>query len=179
MERSRLSSRLCENFKWKFKNTSEARYQWTTRFEALLTRSVNTLGTKEEVADECQISKNKDGSEGSKTKFTKNTASRLAQDQPKGMTIGGQQEVTKNQDERVNKGKSVAETSGAKMGKMKVIEKSKKRKGVEKDSNKSFRKDKSAKGNEVNPQVKRPKLGKVEGQKKVIEIGSSSKPSEN
>ncbi|KAI3513047.1 hypothetical protein L1887_20372 [Cichorium endivia] len=51
---------------------------------------------------------------------------------------------------------------------MKVIEKSKtkKRKGAEKDSNKSLRKDKSAMGNEAKPQVKRHKLGKVEGQKK-------------
>ncbi|KAI3708836.1 hypothetical protein L2E82_38333 [Cichorium intybus] len=115
---------------------------------------VNTSGTKEGVADECQISKNKDGSEGSKTKFEKVV------------------------DERVNKGKSVPETSGAKKGKMKVIEKlkTKKRKGAEKYSNKSLRKDKSAKGNEANPQVKRPKLGKVKGQKKLTYVYSVKVP---
>ncbi|KAI3701193.1 hypothetical protein L2E82_45842 [Cichorium intybus] len=134
---------------------------------------VHKAGSKEGVADEGPISKSKDGSEGSKTKFTKNTASRLARQQPKGLTVAGDDEVNKNQgyiqgekvvEENVNTEKVVAETSNKK-GKMKMTEisKTKKRKVAEKERGMSLRIEKASVGNEAELQVKRHKMAKVEG----------------
>lgn len=54
--------------------------------------------------------------------------------------------------------------------------KTKKRKGAEKERKKSLRIERPAVRNEGEPNVKRRKMAKVEGWKKVIEIGSSSNP---
>ncbi|KAI3503899.1 hypothetical protein L1887_32373 [Cichorium endivia] len=158
-----------------FKNTYQRRNKKLKNEDA----GVNISGTKEGVAAAGHISKNNDGCEGSKTKFTKNTASRIPQDQAKGMTVGASVQDEKVLDKRVNTGKTETETSGVKKGKMEMIDKSKtkKRKGAEKDSNKGLIKEISPMGNEGNPPVKRRKLGKIQSKKKVIEIGSSSKPS--
>ncbi|KAI3723997.1 hypothetical protein L2E82_35761 [Cichorium intybus] len=75
---------------------------------------VNIAGTKQGVVDA-----------GQKPKFTKSTASRMQQDQSKGMPVGGQKEVTKKLDsvkveklleKRVNTGKTVTATSGVGKG---------------------------------------------------------------
>ncbi|KAI3791869.1 hypothetical protein L2E82_05733 [Cichorium intybus] len=82
-----------------------------------------------------KIAGNKQGAvdAGQKPKFTKSTASRMQQDQSKGMQVGGQKEVTKKQDsiqddkgleKRVNTGKTVTASSGVLKGKMKVVDKS-------------------------------------------------------
>ncbi|KAI3790435.1 hypothetical protein L2E82_03469 [Cichorium intybus] len=111
---------------------------------------VSIRGTKEGGSCAGQIPKNNDVCEGSKTKFTKNTASRIRQDQAKVMPVGGQNEVTKQQDsvqvenmvdKSVNKGKTVSETYGA----------------IHLSRDASWEKN--------------------EGKNKVIEIGSRSKPS--
>ncbi|KAI3523747.1 hypothetical protein L1887_02119 [Cichorium endivia] len=163
MEPSRSSSRLRENVKTKFKNTSNTPLTVDDDDDFVSPPpGINIPGNKQGVLDA-----------GQKSKYTKSTASRMQHDCSKGMTVGGQKEVTKKlgpiQDDkrlekRVNTKKTVTETSGVRKGKMKVIDKSntKKRKDAEKKRN---------------PAVKKRKLGKNEGTNKVIEIGSSSKPS--
>ncbi|KAI3501149.1 hypothetical protein L1887_29010 [Cichorium endivia] len=178
MERSRSSSRLRENVKTKFKNTSNTPLFVDDDDDFVSPPpGVNIAGIKEGVVDAAQ-----------KPKFTKSRASRKHQDQSKGMPVGVQKEVNKQLDsiqvekvldKRVNTGKTITASSGVSKGKTKVVDKSntKKRKDAEKPSNKALIKEKSDMGNEGNPPVKRRKLGKNEGNNKVIEIGSSSKPS--
>ncbi|KAI3522370.1 hypothetical protein L1887_00092 [Cichorium endivia] len=163
MEPSRSSSRLRENVKTKFKNTSNTPLTVDDDDDFVSPApGINIPGNKQGVLGA-----------GQKPKFTKSTASRMQQDCSKGKAVGGQKEETKilgpiqddkGLEKRVNTKKTVTETSGVRKGKMKVVDK----------SNTKNRKDAEKKRN---PPVKKRKLGGNEGTNKVIDIGSSSKPS--
>ncbi|KAI3503791.1 hypothetical protein L1887_32241 [Cichorium endivia] len=85
MEPSRSSSRLRENVKTKFKNTSNTPLTVDDDDDFVSPPpGINIPGNKQGVLDA-----------GQKPKFTKSTASRMQQDYSKGMAVGGQKEVTK------------------------------------------------------------------------------------
>ncbi|KAI3506534.1 hypothetical protein L1887_21093 [Cichorium endivia] len=83
MEGSRSSSRLRENLKLKFKNTSNTPVS-VDDDDFVSPPPCQKLGNKQGAVDA-----------GQKPKFTKGTASRMPQDQSKGMQVGGQKEITK------------------------------------------------------------------------------------
>ncbi|KAI3502730.1 hypothetical protein L1887_30991 [Cichorium endivia] len=85
MEPSRSSSRLRENVKTKFKNTSNTPLTVDDDdYFVSPAPGINIPGNKQGVLDA-----------GQKPKFTKSTASRMQQDCSKGKAVGGQKEVTK------------------------------------------------------------------------------------